>query len=29
LRNISKSYIKLYFSQQEVLTELGSKLWYK
>lgn len=26
LRNISKSYVKLYFSQQEILTELGSRL---
>jgi len=26
LRNISKSYVKLYFSQQEILTELGSIL---
>ena len=29
LRNISKSYVKLYFSQQEILTELGSTLLYK
>jgi hypothetical protein len=26
LRNISKSYVKLYFSQQEILTEFGSIL---
>jgi hypothetical protein len=26
LKNISKSYVKLYFSQQEILTELGNIL---